>query len=209
MKQGPRAIVISCMPHLPPAIIATGTNVQCRTGSLLKYEPRAQPRTSLRHRARPRPLLRCIGMLSVLLLAAAPGDRLALAAAGTSARTPSLLRVHTVGLRNDHGDVRCSLFSSAEGFPSDSDNRATTVIAPIANLAAVCAFAGLAPGVYAIVLFHDENADGKFNRNWIGLPEEGYGFSNNARAYLRPPSFKAASFSFAGGTLDTQIKLRY
>jgi uncharacterized protein (DUF2141 family) len=147
-------------------------------------------------------------MLSVLLLAGAPDDRLA-AATATSAKTPSLLRVHVIGLRNDHGDVRCSLFSSAEGFPSDSDNRATTVIAPIANLAAVCAFAGLAPGVYAIVLFHDENADGRFNRNWIGLPEEAYGFSNNARVYLRPPSFKAASFSFAGGTLDTQIKLRY
>jgi uncharacterized protein (DUF2141 family) len=148
-------------------------------------------------------------MLSILLLAGAASKRLALAGTQVPPELPNLLRVHVIGLRNDHGDVRCSLFSSAQGFPSDSDNRATTVIAPIANLTAVCAFAGLAPGVYAVVLFHDENADGKFNRNWIGLPEEGYGFSNNARVYLRPPSFKAASFSFAGGTLDTQIKIRY
>ncbi len=120
-----------------------------------------------------------------------------------------MLLVHVIGLRNDHGDVRCSLFSPTQGFPDDAENQATTVTAPIINRTATCAFAGINPGVYAIVLFHDENGDGKFNRNWIGLPEEGYGFSNNARVYLRPPSFSAASFSFSGGVFDTEVKVRY
>ncbi len=115
-----------------------------------------------------------------------------MAAAGTNdnASASILLRVHVLGLRNDRGNVRCSLFSSAEGFPADTDQRAATIVAPISNRNATCQFAGIAPGIYAIVLFHDENADGSFNRNWIALPEEGYGFSNDARAYFRPPSFK-------------------
>ena len=136
-------------------------------------------------------------------------DRVAVAGSNDIARAPILLRVHVIGLRNDRGDVRCSLFSSAEDFPADTDQRATTVVAPISNRNATCEFTGIGPGIYAIVLFHDENADGSFNRNWIGLPEEGYGFSNDARAYFHPPSFKDASFSLERGTKDIQIDIRY
>jgi uncharacterized protein (DUF2141 family) len=209
MKRGTRATVISYMPHLPPAIVPTGKNIPLQAPPLMEHRSQAFAPIPFAVRRTLHRLLCCIGMLSVLLLAGAASNRCALAGPQVPPRLPNLLRVHVIGLRNDHGDVRCSLFSSAEGFPSDSDNRSTTVVAQIANRATICTFAGIAPGVYAIVLFHDENADGIFNRNWLGLPEEGYGFSNNARVYLRPPSFKAASFSFAGGTLDTQIKIRY
>jgi len=135
--------------------------------------------------------------------------RVAAAGPNDLVMTPILLRVHVIGLRNDRGNVRCSLFSSAEGFPADTDQRATTIVAPISNRNATCEFAGIGPGVYAIVLFHDENADGSFNRNWIGLPQEGYGFSNDARAYFRPPSFKDASFSLDQGIRDIRIDIHY
>jgi uncharacterized protein (DUF2141 family) len=149
--------------------------------------------------------LRCLGVLSAMVLTVAMHGRIA--AAGP-VKAPNLLRVHVIGLRNDHGNVRCSLFTSTEGFPGDGE-RAITVIAPIVDRIATCEFARIPPGAYAVVLFHDENADGKFNRNWIGLPQEGYGFSNDARAYLHPPSFTDASFSFAGGTLDTRVDIHY
>jgi uncharacterized protein (DUF2141 family) len=95
-------------------------------------------------------------------------------------KTENRLRVHVLGLRNDNGNVRCSLFSSAEDFPNNGDLLARTVTAQIVARTATCEFAGVAPGIYAVVLFHDENGDGKFNRDWFGLPEEGYGFSNDA-----------------------------
>ena len=141
---------------------------------------------------------------------AAAGDRIA-AAAGpdTFVKTENQLRVHVLGLRNDHGDVRCSLFSSAEDFPNNGDLMAKTTTAPIVDRTATCEFTGITPGVYAVVLFHDENGDGKFNRNWIGLPEEGYGFSNDAPTHFHPPRFNDASFSFAGGTLEIPVHIRY
>jgi len=153
---------------------------------------------------------RCLGVLTALSLAVAAGGR-APAAAGpdTFARTENRLRVHVLGLRNDHGDIRCSLFSSAEDFPNNGDLMAKTTTAPIVGRTATCEFTGIAPGVYAVVLFHDENGDGKFNRNWIGLPEEGYGFSNDAPAHFHPPRFDDASFSFAGGTLEIPVNIRY
>jgi uncharacterized protein (DUF2141 family) len=160
--------------------------------------------------AKSRRVLRLLAILSALSVSAAlHHGRIAAAGPDDVARTPILLRVHVIGLRSDKGDVRCSLFSSAEGFPADTDQRATTIVAPISNRNATCEFGGIAPGVYAIVLFHDENSDGSFNRNWIGLPEEGYGFSNDARAYFHPPSFKDASFSVERGIKDIQIDIRY
>lgn len=63
-----------------------------------------------------------------------------------------------------------------------------------------------AAGIYAVAIYHDENANGKFDRNFIGLPEEGYGFSNNAKIGLAPPSFDAVKFQ-AGSGSPTRIAI--
>lgn len=156
-------------------------------------------------------LWRCLGLLLVFSLAAAAADGRTTAAAGpdTFVKIENRIRVHVLGLRSDRGDIRCTLFSSAEDFPNNGDLMAKITTAPIVDRTATCEFTGITPGLYAVVLFHDENGDGKFNRNWIGLPEEGYGFSNDAPAHFRPPRFDEASFSFAGGTLEIPVNIRY
>jgi len=50
------------------------------------------------------------------------------------------------------------------------------------------------PGEYAISIFHDENDNGKLDTNFIGIPKEPYGFSNNPVIKLRPPTFMEAKF---------------
>jgi len=52
----------------------------------------------------------------------------------------------------------------------------------------------LKPGKYAFKYFHDENNDEKINTNFMGIPKEGYGFSNNAKGTLGPPSFDKMVF---------------
>lgn len=47
------------------------------------------------------------------------------------------------------------------------------------------------PGAYAIAVFHDTNGNGKLDRNFIGLPSEPYGFSNDV-GRRGPPNFDAA-----------------
>jgi len=56
---------------------------------------------------------------------------------------------------------------------------------------------------------HDENMDGKLDTNWVGIPTEGYGFSNDAKATLGPPSFSAASFLYNGEDMKMTISLHY
>jgi uncharacterized protein (DUF2141 family) len=64
-------------------------------------------------------------------------------------------------------------------------------------------------GSYAPVVLHDENMNGKLDTNWLGVPKEGYGFSNDARASVGAPSFDDASFVYHGATLELTISLHY
>ena len=51
--------------------------------------------------------------------------------------------------------------------------------------------------------------NGKLDTNWVGIPKEGYGFSNDVKALLGAPPFSAARFKYDGGTLDLTISLHY
>jgi uncharacterized protein (DUF2141 family) len=52
----------------------------------------------------------------------------------------------------------------------------------------------VAPGRYAIATFHDENANGQMDFNFIGYPTEGYAFSRDVRPFLSAPSFESCAF---------------
>lgn len=64
-------------------------------------------------------------------------------------------------------------------------------------------------GGYAIALYHDEDGDRKFNRTFVGLPDEGFGFSNDAPATVGLPSFKSVRFEAADGVTPMRISMRY
>lgn len=62
----------------------------------------------------------------------------------------------------------------------------------------------LSKGEYAISLYHDENSDNECNRNFLGIPKEGYGFSNNVKPKFSPPSYEACKFLL---TTDVVMKI--
>lgn len=64
-------------------------------------------------------------------------------------------------------------------------------------------------GVYAIALYHDENGDGNFDRSGLGLPVEGYGFSNNPSTLAGLPSFSSVRLGVSKTGLTTRIKMKY
>ena len=65
------------------------------------------------------------------------------------------------------------------------------------------------PGVYAVVIYHDENDNHRFDRAWNGLPAEGFGVSNNPRPFMRPPTLAEAAFEVGSGHRVMKIELRY
>jgi uncharacterized protein (DUF2141 family) len=64
-------------------------------------------------------------------------------------------------------------------------------------------------GVYGLAVYHDANADRKFDRNALGLPAEGFGFSNNAPVILGLPSFRNVRLSVPRTGMRTNVRLRY
>ena len=57
--------------------------------------------------------------------------------------------------------------------------------------------------------YHDENDNQKLDRNEMGIPSEGYGFSNGATAKYGPPQFKAAAVTVGAAAVTVQINLQY
>lgn len=65
------------------------------------------------------------------------------------------------------------------------------------------------PGVYALALYHDENANRSFDRTGMGLPAEGYGFTNNPATLAGLPSFSSVRLNVARTNLTTRIRMTY
>lgn len=116
----------------------------------------------------------------------------------------------TVTVRNihsDRGDIRLSVYASAAEWPDKSTDEHDRV--ERARRGSVVFRFDLAPGVYAINGFHDENGNGKFDTSLLGLPEEGYCFSNDVRPFLSAPSFASASFTLPPEGTAITIDMQY
>jgi uncharacterized protein (DUF2141 family) len=79
-------------------------------------------------------------------------------------------------------------------------------IVPVTGKTMEVIFNDVAPGHYAIAVFHDKNMNGVMDKNELGIPKEGYGFSNNVVGIFGPPGFSEASFDF-NGNLSLKIDL--
>jgi uncharacterized protein (DUF2141 family) len=147
------------------------------------------------------------GRVSVAALA------LALFVAPAAARgedAPARLVVEVGTLRNLKGTLNCLLFARAEGFPNEPKKaQARVALTPTGN-AMRCVFEGLPAGRYAISVLHDEDESDSINTNFIGIPTEGYGASNNVLPALSAPEFEASAFSLAAGEARAvSVTLKY
>ncbi len=116
------------------------------------------------------------------------------------------LTIRVSAVRSGKGAIRCRLYSKPDGFPG-KDTYEMQQSAPIVNGAAVCTFVIL-PATYAVSVFHDENGDGQLDKNFIGIPTEGVGVSNNRLRSMGPPKWEDAKFVLRGD-LTLEVKLRY
>ena len=120
------------------------------------------------------------------------------------------IHVTVLDIRNSTGTVACALFESAEGFPVEFLRSATNImVIKVRKTRARCDFEDIPPGSYALGVIHDENMNGKLDLNALGIPTEGYGFSNDAKGWLGAPTFAAASFRYDGRNLDLAIEMHY
>jgi uncharacterized protein (DUF2141 family) len=129
------------------------------------------------------------------------------------------LRVTIEGIESSSGTLMIGLYDSEDhfltalshagkvGLLNDRSRLVGISMRAIAGTQSVV-FTGLAPGAYAVIVFHDVNDTGKLTENWLGKPTECYGFSNNAEGFMAAPSFKNASVPVGSDNLSIVITLK-
>jgi uncharacterized protein (DUF2141 family) len=119
----------------------------------------------------------------------------------------STITVDVGGFPNDQGRMACALYNGPDGFPRDRSKAIQRVTGQISQGHASCVFNDVPTGTYAVAFFHDVKMTGKMVRNMLGIPQEGYGFSNDAKVQaMTPPSFSDAAFQH-NGSRPTTLKL--
>ncbi len=115
--------------------------------------------------------------------------------------------VRVSGMSEPLGHVGCSLFAGATGFPMDN-TAARNLWLPADAKGVTCRFNDVPEGTYAVSIGHDLNGNKRVDTNFIGLPTEQWGVSNNARPSLRAPRFEEASFKVAADAKDVVIDIK-
>lgn len=139
--------------------------------------------------------------MKALILAAA----LAAGPAQIPAADTATLTVNVVNVSPKGGDICLALYTAANYEDDDHPTLDRTVVANPAGTTIV--IQGIKPGQYAIKMMQDINRDGEFERSWLGLPLEPYGFSNNVVVGLGEPSFQKTEFTVVAGVNSITIKL--
>jgi uncharacterized protein (DUF2141 family) len=132
---------------------------------------------------------------------------MALLVTAGSASSAAEVVVRISGLSEPLGQVGCSLFAGTAGFPMDNTS-ARNLWLPADAKGVTCRFNDVPEGTYAVSIGHDLNGNKRVDTNFIGLPTEQWGVSNNARPTLRAPRFDEALFKVAADAKDVVIDIK-
>ena len=113
------------------------------------------------------------------------------------------LTVNIAGINSDKGSLLVGIYKTEKSFlkkPFKSD------IIKIKNKKSIVIFKNIPKGTYAVSFVHDENDNKKMDTNFIGIPKEDFGCSNNATGFMGPPKYKDAKFQLTENkTIDIKI----
>jgi len=106
------------------------------------------------------------------------------------------LTVEVKNIRVAEGNIMIAVYNKADAFLSE-EGMMVGMKLPAKTDGVSHTFTGLDAGTYAVSVFHDLNADGELDSNFLGIPKEPVGMSRDARGKFGPPKFKDAAFKLA------------
>jgi uncharacterized protein (DUF2141 family) len=118
------------------------------------------------------------------------------------------LTVTVRDLRNHKGQLIFGVFKSADGFPTVSGKSVDWQV-KAAGPGRVVFIANLPPGRYGASVLHDENKNGRMDKDLLGIPLEGYGVTNNPKPALRAATFDEARFTLPPEGASLTISIQY
>ncbi len=121
---------------------------------------------------------------------------------------PHAIAVRVTNIGNDRGNITVDLYDDKPRHFLKGNDKVMRIRTPAKRGSILVCLPAPRPGVYAIALYHDKNANTDLDRNFIGIPTEPYGLSNNAKVFLGPPEHKDAAFTVPDEGVALKIKLR-
>ena len=103
------------------------------------------------------------------------------------------LKIDIANIKAKKGDIAIGIFNKADGFLIEGKEFKSKILKVEGDIVH-CEFKDLPDGNYAVAVFHDENMDNKLNTNFLGVPKEAYGFSNNFKPVISKPKFSDTQF---------------
>lgn len=124
------------------------------------------------------------------------------------AAAPGSVDADVTGLRSAKGQLHVCLTTRQDRFPDCQKDPAARRMTVATSEGHAIHFAGLPTGDYALALIHDENGNGKLD-TVMGIPREGFGFSNNPNIRFGPPKFVESRIAVTSGVNDETVKVKY
>ncbi len=129
--------------------------------------------------------------------------------------SPILLNAQNVevtitGIKSDKGQIAIGVFKDDETFKKEKAFRDLKFVKKDISDGMMMVKFSLEPGIYGLSLLDDENSNGKMEYNFLGIPKEGFGFSDYYHTGLTKPKFDAFKFSIEKDqTKKITIRIRY
>ena len=122
------------------------------------------------------------------------------------------LSIEFYDIRSTEGQILMSVFNEPSQFPRKALPEFKDIRIPkdkVKENTLSYNLKNLKPGKYAIAILDDENSSGDMEFTKLGIPKEGYGFSNDAKPLLSAPPYKKCLFEVKEGKNKIRIKVRY
>jgi len=157
---------------------------------------------------RPSPSIAAIAGLIAAFAAVARADDQQ-ATCDSAAPNQGRLHVSVSGMRSAKGNITITIYPDDAAHFLDGKYKVARQTVPVTLPITTACFALPAPAVYAVALFHDEDGDGHLNTNALGIPTEGYGFSNNPTFYFGPPGLGKVRFTLNPKDNGIDVRMKY
>jgi uncharacterized protein (DUF2141 family) len=119
------------------------------------------------------------------------------------------LQVSVSDMRSSDGNITITIYPDDPPHFLDGKYKLARQIVPVKSPVTRVCFAVAAPGFYAVALFHDENNNHHLDTTLLGIPSEGYGFSQNPKLFLGPPKFSQVRVAAHPGDNPVAIQMKY
>ena len=149
-------------------------------------------------RLRLRFLLACVILFSVVVGFSPP--------ASAQSGGPGTIILKVTGLRSEKGQVKIAVFNSSETWLGDHPAYNATI--DVDGQSVTWRLNDIPYADYGIAVFHDENKNGKMDKNFVGMPLEPYGFSNNLRVTFGPPKWEKGKFPVRNPITEISIEVK-